>query len=205
MTETMFNVLFVDIGATKTTLSLIGFSNKDTQVLDYDYERNLGGRDFDWKIMEHCDAWFKKKHGCSPINDKKAFYKLKENAEACKKKLSANKEAGVSIECLMEDEDMSVSFKRDDFEELMAPLFKQFEAFFTRFYERLTSLNLKYNSIELVGGSVRIPKLQETITAVFKAEISKTLLFDECIAQGATIQSATVSPFMSVNSTKLKD
>lgn len=53
---------------------------------------------------------------------------------------------------------------------------------------------------------MRIPKLQETIMNVFKVtEIKKTLLFDECIAQGATIQSATVSPFMSVNSTKLKD
>jgi len=112
----------------------------------------------------------------------------------------------VSIECLMEDEDLSVNFKRDDFEALMAPLFKQFEEFFTRFQERLTELKLSFSSIELVGGSVRIPKLQETIMSVFKVtEIKKTLLFDECIAQGACIQSATVSPFMSVNSTKLKD
>lgn len=156
--------------------------------------------------MEHCDAWFQKKHGCSPIKNKKAFYKLRENAEACKKKLSANKEAGVSIECLMEDEDLSVNLKRDDFEELMAPLFKQFEDFFNRFQDKLASLKLSFSSIELVGGSVRIPKLQETIMNVFKVtEIKKTLLFDECIAQGATIQSATVSPFMSVNSTKLKD
>lgn len=88
----------------------------------------------------------------------------------------------------------------------MAPLFKQFEEFFTRFQERLTELKLSFSSIELVGGSVRIPKLQETIMSVFKVtEIKKTLLFDECIAQGACIQSATVSPFMSVNSTKLKD
>lgn len=112
----------------------------------------------------------------------------------------------MSIECLMEDEDLSVTFKRDQFEELMAPLFKQFEEFFTRFQDRLTKLNLTFSSIELVGGSVRIPKLQDTIMNVFKVtEIKKTLLFDECIAQGATIQSATVSPFMSVNSTKLKD
>lgn len=74
----------------------------------------------------------------------------------------------------MEDEDLSVNFKRDDFEALMAPLFKQFEEFFTRFQERLTELKLSFSSIELVGGSVRIPKLQETIMSVFKVtEIKK--------------------------------
>jgi len=206
LTENIVNVLFVDVGATKTTLSLIGFSNKETVILEYDYETNLGGRDFDYLIMEHCDAWFNKKHGCSPIKNKKAFYKMKEQAEACKKKLSANKEAGVSIDCLMEDEDMSVNFKREEFEELCSPLFQKFDAMFCKFAEKLASKGLKYNNIELVGGSVRIPKLQDTIMSSFKmTEVKKTLNFDECIAQGATIQSAIVSPFMSVNSTKLKD
>jgi len=133
---------------------------------------------------------------------------MKEQAEACKKKLSANREAGVSLECLMEDEDMSVNFKREQFEELCTPLFEKFGEVFTRFAELLIKKDLKFNSIELVGGSVRIPKLQETIMSSFKAtegQIKKTLNFDECIAQGATIQAAIVSPFMSVNSTKLKD
>lgn len=131
---------------------------------------------------------------------------MKEQAEACKKKLSANKEAGVSLDCLMEDEDMSVNFKRDEFEELCSPLFKKFDELFNKFADKLSGKGLKFNNIELVGGSVRIPKLQETIMASFKAtEVKKTLNFDECISQGATIQSAIVSPFMSVNSTKLKD
>jgi len=106
----------------------------------------------------------------------------------------------------MEDEDLSVSFKRDVFENMCLSLFERFADIFTNFLNKLNEKKLTFNNIELVGGSVRMPKLQETITTIFKVnELKKTLNFDECIAQGACIQSAAVSPYMSVNSTKLKD
>lgn len=146
--------------------------------------------------MKFCDEWFRKKHKCSPLNDIKARYKLKEAAEKCKKILSANLEGNISMDCLMEDEDLHVSIKREQFEVMSAALFEKFESLFTRFKNRLANSQLTYKSIELVGGSVRIPKLQDSITKVFEiSDLKKTLNFDECISQGASIMAALVSPF----------
>lgn len=156
--------------------------------------------------MKHCSEWFEKKYKCTPLENKKAKYKLKENCEKCKKVLSANLESAVNIDCLMEDEDLHINFKRDKFEELSADVFEKFRELFSRFKKTLANSSVTYKQIELVGGSARIPKIQEILMEVFETqELKKTLNFDECIAQGASIQAAVVSPFYSVQSTKLKD
>lgn len=149
---------------------------------------------------------FKKKYKESPLNSPKAFFKLREGAEKCKKILSANLDAAINIDCLMEDNDLQVTYKRDQFETLCSAVFERFETLFNRFKSRLASDKLAFKTIELVGGSIRIPKLQELISKIFESnDLKKTLNFDECISQGGAIMAAVVSPFYSVQSTKLLD
>lgn len=106
----------------------------------------------------------------------------------------------------MEDEDLHLNFKRAELEELGAPFFDKLSELMQRLKDKLTDRNLKINNIEIVGGSVRIPKIQSIIQKVFEGlEIKRTLNFDECISQGASIMSAIVSPFYSVQSTKHYD
>lgn len=157
-------------------------------------------------MIKHCDEVFSKKHKVSPIKSAKALYKLREAAEKCKKILSANLDATIHVDCLVDDDDITVNFKRDQFEGMSAQVFQRFETLFSRFKARLAQEKLTFKSLELVGGSCRIPKLQELVSKVFETnDLKKTLNFDECISQGASIMAAVVSPFYSVQSTKLKD
>lgn len=95
--------------------------------------------------MKHCDEVFTKKHKVSPLANNKSFYKLKEAAEKCKKILSANLDASIHIDCLLEDEDLTVNFKREAFEELAVPVFDKLAVLFNRFKTQLATKNLKLN------------------------------------------------------------
>jgi len=156
--------------------------------------------------MEHCDSVFSKKYGSHPINNIKSKLKLYTAVEKSKKILSANLESTIHVDCLLEDEDLTVNLKRDQFNEICNEVFLRFETFLTSFKKKLDDKSLKYSSLEVIGGSVRIPKLQEIISKVFGVEdLKKTLNFEECIAQGTSIVCAEVSPFYSVQSNKLFD
>lgn len=106
----------------------------------------------------------------------------------------------------MEDEDLHLTIKRDELNEICTDIYDRLSTFLTTFKKRLDDKGLKYHNIEIIGGSVRIPKVQEIISQVFQCDdLKKTLNSEECIAQGASIVCATVSPFYSVQSNKLKD
>merc|ERR1712203_717685 len=81
----------------------------------------VGGRELDECLMRAFATQFKKKHGCDPLSNKKAAFKLEDAVGKTKKILSANNEAGINCECLMEDEDFASEITRDELETMCAP------------------------------------------------------------------------------------
>lgn len=106
------NVLFIDFGHAKLSLSLIKFDDVNMEVLLEKFNRNLGCRDIDNKIFEYMAAKFEAKKGLNVKENKRACVKLIEAIQKQRKILSGISETDISIECLMEDEDFSEHFTR---------------------------------------------------------------------------------------------
>lgn len=85
------------------------------------HARNVGCRNIDWDLLTHFAAKFKAQYDCDPMKNEKAKLRMLDAIEKMRKMLSANKEASIIIESLMEDEDLSYTLKRDELEELFKP------------------------------------------------------------------------------------
>ena len=118
------NVLFVDFGHSKFSASLIKFTNSDMEILNERSIRNLGCRNIDMKVFEKFANNFKTKTGLDLYENKKACLKLLETIQRQRKILSGINETEVSIECLMEDEDICENFSRDLMKELAQEIFE---------------------------------------------------------------------------------
>ena len=106
-------VCFVDFGHSKLSISLIRFSGQKMEVLLQKNVRNLGCRDIDIKLLEHYAQIFKQKTGLDLHENKKAVLKLLETLQKQRKMLTGLHESDISIECLMEDEDISEPISRE--------------------------------------------------------------------------------------------
>ena len=108
--------------------------------------------------------------------------------EKCRKILSANSETTVSIECLLEDEDLVANMKRADFEEMISPLIPNFENCLKACLEASGIKKEDIHSIEMVGEGTRIPIIQEISKSVFGQErVCRTLNSSEAVARGCAL------------------
>merc|ERR1719262_1272987 len=114
-------VAFCSVGHSIFSVSVVQFVKGKLTVITEKWDK-AGGRDMDECLMREFAAQFKKKVGCDPLSNKKAAFKLEDAVTKTKKILSANSEAGISCECLMEDEDFSSTITRDDFESMCQPM-----------------------------------------------------------------------------------
>ena len=112
-------VAFVDLGHSKLTVTIASFLAGKMKVISHNSDRNLGARNFDYELVEKLGEEFMKKYGCDPRKNVKARLRLLDIIEKQRKILSANLEATVHIEALMEDEDLHRNIKRTEFEELI--------------------------------------------------------------------------------------
>jgi heat shock protein 4 len=175
-------------------------------------------------IMQYFSDEFEKKFGCNPMENKKARLKLEDAAQKCKKTLSANDQAPISVECLMEDEDLSGLMKREKFIELCEEMKKEVGKTVDRVIEK-SMVSSEYNKaeteagtlyglnslqdisfVEIVGGACRVPWFQEVLMEKFQVkDLSKTLNADECVARGCALQAAMLSPLYKVREFKVED
>lgn len=126
--------------------------------------------------------------------------------EKMRKLLTANKEAEINCESLMEDQDFRKNFKRTDLETLMEPFMRDFSLCLKESLAKsgLSCGHLDY--VELVGEATRIPIIQECIKHVFgKKELSRTLNSQDCIARGCALQAAMLSPNFQVASFEIEE
>ncbi|KAF9974749.1 adenyl-nucleotide exchange factor sse1 [Actinomortierella ambigua] len=199
------NVVFVEVGHSTYTVSVVAFQKGRLDVKARSVDRHFGGRNFDRLLLDHFAAEFKTKYGIDVKSNGKAMIRLMTGCEKLKKILSANAQAPLNVESIMEDRDVSSMMTRADFEELAKDLISRVEAPLQKVLELAGLSKEDIHSVEMVGGSIRIPALKERIAAFFGRDLSSTLNQDEAVARGAALQCAILSPAFKVRDFAVHD
>ncbi|KFZ05416.1 hypothetical protein V501_08384 [Pseudogymnoascus sp. VKM F-4519 (FW-2642)] len=198
-------VAFVDIGHSDYTCSIVEFRKGELTVKGTAYDRDFGGRDFDTALVDHFAAEFKEKYKIDIKTNPKAMVRVAAGAEKLKKILSANQQAPLNIESLMNDVDVQSVLKREELEALVEPLLKRAHL---PLEEALAQAKLKVediDTIEVVGGCTRVPALKERIQNFFGKQLSFTINQDEGVARGCAFSCAILSPVFRVRDFTIHD
>lgn len=199
------HVAFVDVGHSATQVSIVSLLKGGLQVRCHTWDSNLGGRDLDELLFNHFAAEFKAKHKIDIPSNKKASFKLRTQVEKVKKMLSANAEAPLNIECIMEDVDVRGMMTRDAFEALAEPACIRFKAVLEKALAQAALPAELLSSVEVVGSSTRVPMLARIVESVFGKAPSRTLNAKECVSRGAALQCAMLSPVFKVRDFVVED
>merc|ERR1712242_435978 len=188
------NVLVFDLGGGTFDVSLLTIDNGVFEVVSTNRDTHLGGEDFDQRVMEHFIKLYKKKKGKDLRKDVRAVQKLRREVEKAKRALSAAHQVRVEVESLFEGEDFSETLTRAKFEELNMDLFKGTLKPVQKVLEDADLSKKDIDEIVLVGGSTRIPKVQQLVKEFFNGkEPSKGINPDEAVAYGAAVQAGVLS------------
>ncbi len=157
-------------------------------------DTHLGGEDFDQRVMQYFLKMLKKKNGADISNDNRALQKLRREVERVKRVLSTQHQARVEIESLVDGEDFSETLTRARFEELNIDLFKKTLGPVQKVMKDADLKLSEVDEIVLVGGSTRIPKVQELLKNFYEGkEPSRGINPDEAVAYGAAVQGGILS------------
>jgi len=188
------NILVFDLGGGTFDVSILTIDNGVFEVISTNGDTHLGGEDFDQRIMEYFIKLIKRKHSKDVSNDKKAVQKLRREAERAKRSLSNQHQVRVEIESLYDGIDFSEPLTRARFEELNNDLFLKTMGPVKKAMEDAGLKKSQIDEIVLVGGSTRIPKVQELLKEYFDGkEPSKGVNPDEAVAYGAAVQGGILS------------
>merc|ERR1711998_102730 len=184
------NIIVFDLGGGTFDVSLLTIDNGVFEVVATAGDTHLGGEDFDQRLTEHFVKIFKKKNnGVDIKKDARAFQKLKSEVEKAKRDLSSVHQVKVTIEGIIDGIDLSETITRARFEELCADLFKKTLDPVTQVLDDAGMKKSEIDEIVLVGGSTRIPKVQQLIKDYFNGkEPNRGINPDEAVAYGAAVQ-----------------
>jgi heat shock protein 5 len=183
------NVLVFDLGGGTFDVTLLTIDSGVFEVLSTNGDTHLGGEDFDQRIMQYFIKLNKKKNKQDITKDKRAMQKLRREAERVKRALSTQPSARLEIESLMDGVDFSETLTRARFEELNNDLFKKTLSPVQKVLDDAGVKKSEVDEIVLVGGSTRIPKVQQLIKDYFNGkEPSRGINPDEAVAYGAAVQ-----------------
>jgi len=188
------NILVFDLGGGTFDVSLLTIDNGVFEVVSTNGDTHLGGEDFDNRVMEHFIKLFKKKTGKDIRKDNRAVQKLRREVEKAKRTLSTEFNTRIEIESFFEGEDFSETFTRARFEELNIDLFRNTLKPVQKVLEDAGLKKTDIDEIVLVGGSTRIPKVQQLVKEFFDGkEPSRGINPDEAVAYGAAVQAGVLS------------
>ena len=188
------NVLIFDLGGGTFDVSLLAIDDGVFEVKATSGDTHLGGSDFDNIITQYFIKEFKKKHGIDISENKRAVRRLRTSAERAKRTLSSGTVANVEIDGLAESIDFSTVLSRARFEDLCMDLFKKCIKPVDTVLEDAKMSKSEVHDIVLVGGSTRIPKIQELLSNYFNGkQLCKSINPDEAVAYGAAVQAAILS------------
>jgi len=188
------NVLVFDLGGGTFDVSLLTIDNGVFEVVATNGDTHLGGEDFDQRVMEHFIKLYKKKKGKDLRKDVRAVQKLRREVEKAKRALSSAHQVRVEVESLIDGEDFSETLTRAKFEELNMDLFRGTLKPVQKVLEDSDMTKKEINEIVLVGGSTRIPKIQQLVKEFFNGkEPSRGINPDEAVAYGAAVQAGVLS------------
>ena len=190
-------ILVYDLGGGTFDVSILELGDGVFEVLSTSGNNELGGDDFDKRIMDYLVETFKKENGIDLSNDKMAMQRLKDAAEKAKKDLSGVTTTQISLPFLSQGEDgplhLELSLTRAKFEDLCSDLF---ESTLEPVRKALKDASLTKKDIDkvlLVGGSTRIPKVVDIVKKELGKEPSKGVNPDEVVAMGAAIQGGVLT------------
>merc|ERR1712218_631085 len=192
--KTEKNILVFDLGGGTFDVSLLTIDNGVFEVVSTNGDTHLGGEDFDQRVMEHFIKLYKKKKGKDLRKDNRAVQKLRREVEKAKRALSNAHQTKLEIEALFDGQDFSETLTRAKFEELNMDLFRSTMKPVKKVLEDGDMKISDVNEIILVGGSTRIPKIQQLVKEFFKGkEPSRGVNPDEAVAYGAAVQACILS------------
>ena len=201
--ENATSVAFCSMGHTYFSCSIVSFLKNQLTILSECSDASVSGRGIEHRMMEKCRDVFLKNTKLDAFSSPKAKFKIEEACAKAKKVLSANLEAGVNIECLMEEKDLNVVFQRGDIEQMCLDMADKIKACIAKAVA--DSGVSEFANIEIVGGCSRIPFVQKVISESFSKDLSRTLNADECVARGCALQAAILSPLFKVREFVVKD
>ena len=190
-------IMVYDLGGGTFDVSILEIGDGIVEVLATAGDTRLGGDDFDQRIMDYLVAEFKKMEGIDLSNDKVAMQRLKEAAEKAKIELSGMTTTAVNLPYITADatgpKHLDVTLTRAKFNELTADLV---ERTLKPVRQSLSDAGLKASDLDkvlLVGGSTRIPAVQDAVKGITGKEGFKGINPDECVALGAAIQGGVLT------------
>lgn len=188
------NILVFDLGGGTFDVSLLTIDNGVFEVVSTNGDTHLGGEDFDQRVMDHFIKLYKKKTGKDVRSDNRAVQKLRREVEKAKRTLSSAHQARIEIESFFEGEDFSETLTRAKFEELNMDLFRSTLKPVQKVLEDADLQKKDIDEIVLVGGSTRIPKVQQLVREFFNGkEPTRGINPDEAVAYGAAVQAGVLS------------
>jgi heat shock protein 5 len=186
-------IIVYDLGGGTFDVSLLSIDEGVFEVLATAGDTHLGGEDFDNRVIDYFVKQYKKKTGTDVSTNLRAMGKLKRAVENAKRTLSSQQSVKMDIESFENGNDFSETLTRAKFEELNMDLFRKTMKPVEQVLKDAGVKKEDIQDIVLVGGSTRIPKVQQLIKEFFGKEPSKSINPDEAVAYGAAVQGGILS------------
>ena len=187
-------ILIFDLGGGTFDVSLLCIDDGIFEVKATAGDTHLGGEDFDHILMKYFIDEFKRKNKIDLSENKRALRRLKTSCERAKRGLSSSNSASIELESLCEGIDFFSTITKARFESLCMNLFQKCISPVTKVLQDAGVSKSQVDEIVLVGGSTRIPKVQELLSNYFNGkELNKGINPDEAVAYGAAVQAAILS------------
>ncbi|MFW6264816.1 MAG: molecular chaperone DnaK [Bacillota bacterium] len=190
-------ILVFDLGGGTFDVSVLELGDGVFEVISTSGNNHLGGDDFDEKVMDFLADEFKKEYGVDLRNDKMAMQRLKDAAEKAKKELSTVMSTNINLPFITQTEDgpkhLDVDLSRAKFDEITADLVEKTMGPSKQALEDAGYSPSEIDEVILVGGSTRIPAVQEAVKKLIGKEPHKGINPDEVVAMGAAIQGGVMA------------
>lgn len=190
-------IMVYDLGGGTFDVSVLEVGDGVFEVLATRGNNRLGGDDFDWKLMNYINDDFKKEHGVDLLKDPTSEQRLKDAAEKAKKELSSSMTTNINLPFITavsgQPVHLNMDLSRAKFDELTRDLVKKTEQPVIDALKDAGISASDLNKVLLVGGSTRIPAVQESVKRLTGKDPQKDINPDECVALGAAIQGGVLT------------
>lgn len=188
------NVLIFDLGGGTFDVSLLTIEEGIFEVKSTAGDTHLGGEDFDNRLVNHFVTEFRRKHKKDISGNARALRRLRTACERAKRMLSSSSQTTIEVDSLFEGIDFYATITRARFEELCMDLFRKCMDPVEKCLKDAKMDKGSVHEVVLVGGSTRIPKVQQLLTDFFNGkELCKSINPDEAVAYGAAVQAAILT------------
>lgn len=200
------NILIFDMGGGTFDVSLLTIEDGIFEVKATAGDTHLGGEDLDNRLVQHCMTDFKRKNRNIKGLDKnnRALRRLRTACERAKRSLSSSTNAFIELDSLAEGVDFNLSVTRAKFEDLCQDIFRRCLPPVEKVLRDAKMSKGQVHEVVLIGGSTRIPKVQELLSNFFNGkELNKSINPDEAVAYGAAVQASILNGSASAEASDL--